>query len=83
MTKLKYRKGTAFIAGIPARDLTEEEVEKFGGAEILVNTSLYYVDFEEMMKEEQKDEAEQQVPAATKEETKPKSVARKRVAKDK
>lgn len=61
---LKYRTGKGFIRGIPARDLTDEEVEKFGGAPILVQTGLYYVDFDEIMRQEQTPEAEQQEPAA-------------------
>lgn len=38
--KLKYI-GQAFIPGIPARDLTEEEVEKYGGVDFLLATGLY------------------------------------------
>jgi hypothetical protein len=33
--------GNDFIPGIPARDLTEEEVEEYGGEEYLVKTGLY------------------------------------------
>jgi hypothetical protein len=33
------RKG--FLTGIPRRDLTDAEVEKYGGAEFLLSTGLY------------------------------------------
>jgi len=38
---LKYRGQGDFRAGIPARDLTDEEVEKFGGERFLLSTGLY------------------------------------------
>lgn len=37
---LKYI-GNRFIPGIPARDLTDDEVEKHGGEKKLVATGLY------------------------------------------
>lgn len=37
---LKYI-GQAWIPDIPARDLTREEVEMFGGEEFLLETGLY------------------------------------------
>jgi hypothetical protein len=40
---LKYnRKG--FRVGIPARDLSDAEVEQFGGVEFLIGTGLYMKD---------------------------------------
>lgn len=32
---------TGFIRGIPARDLTDAEVEQYGGEEYLIGTGLY------------------------------------------
>lgn len=37
---LKYT-GGGFIPNVPARDLTEEEVKIYGGADALVKTGLY------------------------------------------
>ena len=37
---LKYI-GQAFIQGIPARDLSDEEVEEYGGEAFLVGSGLY------------------------------------------
>jgi len=37
---LKYIEG-GFIYGIPARDLTEKEVEEYGGEKFLIKTGLY------------------------------------------
>ncbi len=37
---LKYI-GTGFIPGIPARDLSTAEVEKFGGVKFLLSTGLF------------------------------------------
>jgi len=37
---LKYI-GQAFIPGIPARDLSDEEVEEYGGEAFLVGSGLY------------------------------------------
>ena len=37
---LKYI-GDGFIVGIPARDLSDEEVEQLGGEKYLVRTGLY------------------------------------------
>ncbi len=37
---LKYI-GKGFIVGIPARDLTNEEVKKHGGVKFLLSTGLY------------------------------------------
>jgi hypothetical protein len=41
--KLRYTGGGygGFVVGIPARDLLAEEVEKFGGLEVLLATGLY------------------------------------------
>ena len=38
---LKYIKGSGFIAGIPARDLSDEDVKLYGGVRALVATGLY------------------------------------------
>ena len=38
---LKYN-GSGFIPGIPARDLTSDEVKKYGGTKFLLETGLYY-----------------------------------------
>lgn len=38
---LKYIGNDAFITGIPARDLTDEEVRLYGGVVVLVKTGLY------------------------------------------
>lgn len=38
--------GQAFIIGVPARDLTDAEVEEYGGAEYLTGTGLYEPSFE-------------------------------------
>ena len=40
MTSLKYV-GNGAIPGIPARDLTAEEVKKYGGEKFLVGTGQY------------------------------------------
>jgi hypothetical protein len=37
---LKYI-GNKFLPGIPARDLSDEEVKQFGGEKILIATGLY------------------------------------------
>ena len=37
---LKY-KGSGFIPGIPARDLSTKEVEKFGGEAVLIASGCY------------------------------------------
>jgi len=37
---LKYI-GKGFIAGIPARDLNEAEVKKYGGVKVLLSTGLF------------------------------------------
>ena len=37
---LKY-KGGGFFVGIPARDLTDEEVKKYGGEAYLLTLGLY------------------------------------------
>lgn len=37
---LKYI-GKGFIPGIPARDLTSEEVKKYGGEKTLLSTGLF------------------------------------------
>ena len=38
---MKYIGQGAFMVGIPARDLTDEEVEKYGGEKALLETGLY------------------------------------------
>ena len=38
---LKYVGDGSWLPGIPARDLTGEEVEKYGGAKFLMGTRLY------------------------------------------
>lgn len=38
--ELKYV-GAGFVPGIPARDLTAEEVKEFGGEKFLLETGLY------------------------------------------
>ena len=38
--ELKYV-GKGFLPGIPARDLSKEEVEKLGGKDALIATGLY------------------------------------------
>ena len=38
--KLRYV-GAGFIPGIPARDLTAEEVQQYGGVKTLIATQLY------------------------------------------
>lgn len=40
MVRLRYL-GGGFLFHIPARDLTEEEVEKYGGEKALLKTGLY------------------------------------------
>ena len=42
MPKMNYI-GTSWKRGIPARNLSAEEVEKYGGAEALEKTGLYEV----------------------------------------
>ena len=37
---LKYI-GNGFIPGIPARDLNDEEVKKYGGEKLLISTGLF------------------------------------------
>jgi len=33
--------GDGFIPGIPARDLTDDEVKKYGGEKLLLSTGLF------------------------------------------
>ena len=40
MPKMKYI-GKAWTRGVPMRDLSAEEVEKYGGVELLESTGLY------------------------------------------
>ena len=49
--------GSAFLPGIPARDLTDEEVRQFGGERRLLATGLYEAPKKERVskKEEVKD----------------------------
>jgi hypothetical protein len=37
---LRYN-GKGFMVGIPARDLTDDEVKKYGGAKFLLSLGLY------------------------------------------
>ena len=37
---LKYN-GSGFLVGIPARDLTDDEVKKYGGTKFLLSLGLY------------------------------------------
>lgn len=39
---LKYS-GNGFIAGVPARDLSPEEVTEFGGVELLTKNGVYSI----------------------------------------
>ncbi len=41
--KLKYI-GNEFLPGVPARDLTEDEVEECGGEQVLLASGLYAED---------------------------------------
>ena len=43
MAKMKYIGMGSWMYGIPAKDLTSEQVEKHGGVEYLVGTGLYEV----------------------------------------
>lgn len=54
---LKYI-GTGFIPTIPARDLTNEEVEKYGGEEELLATGLYAKPKESRAKKAQEKEGD-------------------------
>jgi len=50
--------GKGFLYGIPARDLSDEEVEKYGGLVYLVGTGLYELVEEKKVpakKQEEKD----------------------------
>jgi len=40
LSKLIYA-GCGFVPGIPARDLTADEVKKYGGEKYLIATGLY------------------------------------------
>lgn len=40
MVKLRWN-GKGFVYHIPARDLTEEEVEQYGGEKALLKTGIY------------------------------------------
>lgn len=42
-TKLVYIGEGAFIPGVPARDLTGDEVELYGGVEQLLESGLYVI----------------------------------------
>jgi hypothetical protein len=44
---LKYS-GFGFLVGVPARDMTEKEAERFGGVSRLVATGLYSLEGETM-----------------------------------
>lgn len=41
MVMLKYIGNGAFSPGVPARDLTDDEVKEYGGVVVLVKTGLY------------------------------------------
>ncbi len=43
MSKLKYI-GDGFLPGVPARDLSADEAEQYGGVKALVATGLYAED---------------------------------------
>ena len=43
MTTMRYIGGGASIPGIPARDLSEAEVEQYGGAAFLASTGIYEI----------------------------------------
>ena len=38
---LIYKGNGAFVPGIPARDLSDEEVKQYGGEKALIKTGLY------------------------------------------
>ena len=66
---LRYT-GAGFVVGIPARDLTDEEIEQYGGVEVLLQTGLYVVEEQRRTRraERQQEEVEhghQSVEAAT------------------
>ena len=39
---LKYDGGGAFLVGVPARDLSDEEVKRYGGKSYLLRSGLYF-----------------------------------------
>lgn len=39
--ELVYIGGGSFVPGIPARDLTPDEVKEYGGEKFLLSTGLY------------------------------------------
>ena len=41
MKMIYIKSSQAFLVGIPARDLTESEVELYGGEDYLLSTGLY------------------------------------------
>ncbi len=56
MIKLKW-KGTGFLFGVPARDLTAKEVDDYGGEEKLLATGLY-----EKVEDKKETENKRQMP---------------------
>jgi len=54
---LKYR-GKRAIIGVPARDLTDEEVERYGRARLLAS-GLYYAEKPKKQKEQDEQPAEE------------------------
>jgi hypothetical protein len=62
---LKYN-GNGFLAGIPARDLTDDEVKQFGEKELLA-TGLYSKEEEKPVQETEKKEVKHGRNKGTKE----------------
>lgn len=56
---LKYN-GRGFLHGIPARDLTPKEAEKYGGVDALVQSGLYEI-IESKPKKQQPPQTRQEV----------------------
>ncbi len=52
---LKYIGDGTFAPGIPARDLTDEEVKEYGGVALLTKTGLYQKPEEKLVKATKKD----------------------------
>lgn len=55
--KLKYL-GNAFLPGVPARDLTEAEVEQYGGVAALVASGVYAEDSDKPVAKKETKEAD-------------------------
>lgn len=43
MTELVYIGDGAFIPGVPARNLTGDEIERYGGLDALLQSGLYVI----------------------------------------